>query len=159
MKLISKIISLVLIGTIMQACSGPGGMNKQSSGTLIGGGAGALLGSRFGKGEGQLVATGVGALLGAIIGGQVGAGMDEQDRRLAEMSAQKALEVTPTGSSVEWRNPDNGNYGYVTPSAAYKDTAGQYCREYTQVVVIGGQQQKAYGKACRRPGGQWEIVN
>lgn len=155
MNLTCKIIAIILATTMLHGCSG---MNKQGGGTLIGGVAGGLLGSQFGKGTGRLAATGIGVLAGALIGGQIGQTMDEHDRKLAELSSQKALEATPSGQSVEWRNPDSGNYGYVTPSKAFKDDSGQYCREYTQVVVVGGKQEKAYGKACRRPDGQWEIV-
>ncbi|WP_341787229.1 RT0821/Lpp0805 family surface protein [Rickettsia endosymbiont of Cantharis rufa] len=159
MKLMSKIMIIALAASMLQACAGPGGMNKQGTGTLLGGAGGALLGSQFGKGKGQLVGVGVGALLGAVLGGQIGAGMDEQDRRLAELTSQRALEAAPSGSNVEWRNPDNGNHGYVTPNKTYRNSIGQYCREYTQTVVIGGKQQKAYGNACRQPDGQWQVVN
>jgi len=158
MKIISKIIVILLAVSMLQACTAPG-MNKQGTGTLIGGTGGALLGSQFGGGKGKLVAVGAGALLGAILGNQIGAGMDEQDRRLAELTSQRALEAAPSGSSVQWHNPDNGNSGTVTPSKAYKNNTGQYCREYTQTVVVGGKQQKAYGTACRQPDGQWQVVN
>ncbi|KAG8324983.1 hypothetical protein J6590_078289 [Homalodisca vitripennis] len=84
------------------------GTNKQGGGTLIGGVAGGLLGSKFGKGTGRLAATGIGALAGAFIGGQIGQTMDEHDRTLLELSSQKALEAAPIDQSVEWRNPDSG---------------------------------------------------
>ncbi|HJD55468.1 MAG TPA: glycine zipper 2TM domain-containing protein [Rickettsia endosymbiont of Pyrocoelia pectoralis] len=159
MKIISKIIIIALAASMLQACNGPGGMNKQGSGTLIGAGLGGLAGNQFGKGKGNIAAIGVGALLGAIVGNQVGAGMDEQDRRLAELTSQRALEAAPSGSSVEWHNPDNGNSGTVTPKKTYRNDTGQYCREYTQTVVVGGKAQKAYGTACRQPDGQWQVVN
>ncbi|KAJ6645118.1 17 kDa surface antigen [Pseudolycoriella hygida] len=146
---------IILAATMLHGCSG---MNKQGGGTLIGGVAGGLLGSQFGKGTGRLAATGIGVLAGALIGGQIGQTMDDHDRQLAQLSSQKALETGSSGQSVEWRNPDSGNYGYVTPERAFKNDQGQYCREYTQTVVVGGKQEKAYGKACRKPDGQWEIV-
>ena len=152
----NKIIAIALIGFILQGCAG--GMNKQGGGTLIGGLAGGLLGSQFGKGSGALVATGVGVLAGALIGGQIGTTMDDTDRRILEMRSQQALETTPAGSSVEWRNPDNGHYGYVTPTKTYRADSGEYCREYTQVIVVGGKEEKAYGRACRKPDGQWQIT-
>lgn len=34
--------------------------------------------------------------------------------------------------------------------------AGQYCREYTQTVYIGGRAVEAYGTACQQPDGSWE---
>jgi surface antigen len=155
MILISRIIAIILALTMLQSC---GSMNKQGGGTIIGGVAGALLGSRFGKGSGAIAATGVGALVGALAGGMVGKNMDDQDRKLAELTSQRALETGVSGNNVEWRNPDNGNYGYVTPTKTFKNNHGQYCREYNQVIVVGGKQEKAYGRACRQPDGHWEII-
>ncbi len=154
-----KIVNLLLVTTTilsLVACQG-GGMNKQGGGTLIGGIAGGLLGSQFGGGEGRLVATGVGALAGAMIGGQIGKSMDEYDRQMLQKSSYQALEYSPSGSTVEWKNPDSGNRGSITPTKTFKHD-GQYCREYQQEVTIGGEKQKAYGKACRQKDGQWKIV-
>lgn len=36
--------------------------------------------------------------------------------------------------------------------------AGDYCREYTRNVYIGGRMQEAYGTACLQPNGDWMIV-
>lgn len=35
----------------------------------------------------------------------------------------------------------------------------EYCREYTKTVRIGGRTEQAYGTACYRPDGSWEIIN
>jgi surface antigen len=156
MNLILKTVAIILAITTLQSCSDT--MNKQTGGTLIGGATGALIGAQFGKGGGKVAAAALGALAGGFVGGQIGKGMDEQDRRLLQQSSQKALEVAPSGASVEWRNPDSGHYGTVTPTNTFKNNQGQYCREYTQTIVVGGKQEKAYGKACRKPDGQWEIV-
>lgn len=37
--------------------------------------------------------------------------------------------------------------------------AEEYCREYTKNVSINGRVESAYGTACYRPDGSWEIVN
>ncbi|HEY0902066.1 MAG TPA: hypothetical protein VGD95_08080 [Micavibrio sp.] len=37
--------------------------------------------------------------------------------------------------------------------------AGDYCREYTRTVSIGGRLQTAYGTACYQPDGDWKIVD
>lgn len=44
---------------------------------------------------------------------------------------------------------------YVPAPATRYD--GRYCREYTRDVLIGGQWQQSYGRACLQPGGAWEI--
>lgn len=36
--------------------------------------------------------------------------------------------------------------------------AEEYCREYTKTVSIGGRAERAYGTACYKPDGSWEIV-
>jgi surface antigen len=156
MRFLSKIMIMFCASLVLQGCSGQ--MNKQGGGTLIGGLAGGLLGAQFGQGEGKLLATGVGALAGALIGGQVGKTMDEYDKQLAEKSSRQALEFSPSGNSVAWQNPDNGHSGSITPIKTFKANNGNYCREYVQEVTIGGEKQKAYGKACRQPDGNWEVV-
>lgn len=155
MKGLSKILLVTFATTFLTGCQGQ--MNKQGGGTLIGGVAGGLLGSQFGKGEGKLVATGVGALAGALVGGEVGKTLDQYDRQMMENSSRKALEFSSSGTSVEWNNPDSGNHGSVTPTRTFKE-GGRYCREYVQEVFIGGEKQKAYGKACRQQDGNWKII-
>lgn len=152
---IAKLLLIAFTCSALQGCNGQ--MNKQGGGTLIGGVAGGLLGSQFGGGEGRLVATGVGALAGALIGGQVGKTMDEYDRQMMVKSSKQALEFSPTGNSVEWKNPDSGHSGSITPTKTFRES-GRYCREYVQEVIIANEKQKAYGKACRQPDGNWEII-
>jgi surface antigen len=77
---------------------------------------------------------------------------------MLEKASQQSLEYGTSGGKTEWKNPDTGNYGYVTPSRVYKNNRGDYCREYTQTIFVGGKEQQAYGKACRQPDGNWEIV-
>lgn len=36
---------------------------------------------------------------------------------------------------------------------------GEYCREYTRTVTIGGKITEAYGTACLQPDGSWKIVS
>ena len=37
--------------------------------------------------------------------------------------------------------------------------AGEYCREYTKTISVGGRAAQGYGTACRQPDGAWEIVS
>lgn len=159
MKISLKKVSAILMATVLLSSCGQGGMNKQGGGTAIGAIAGGLLGSQFGKGGGQLAAIGIGALAGGFVGNQIGKSMDDTDKLMAARSSAKALEYSPSGQAVEWRNPNNGHSGYITPTKTFKSPGdGRYCREYTHVVNISGKQEKAYGKACRQPDGQWEVV-
>ncbi|ABA89983.1 hypothetical protein Pcar_2748 [Syntrophotalea carbinolica DSM 2380] len=153
-KLLALCCAFLLFAT---GCYGPMGP-KESGGTLIGAGTGALIGSQIGGGRGTLVAVAVGTLAGALLGQEVGRSLDRADQLAMQQNAQYALEYTPTRQSTTWRNPDSGNYGSITPIETYQTPNGQYCREYLQNVIIGGQQQQAYGTACRQPDGNWKII-
>lgn len=48
----------------------------------------------------------------------------------------------------------------AAPAAAYDRGGyggGDYCREYTRQVMIGGRMETSYGMACLQPDGQWLI--
>jgi len=131
---------------------------KEQTGTVVGGVGGALIGSQFGGGTGRLVGVAVGTLAGALIGQEIGRSLDDNDRRIMQENAQRALEFDRTEQTSTWRNPDSGHSGSITPKRTYQTAEGRYCREYQQTVIIGGQEQQAYGRACRQPDGSWKIV-
>ena len=128
---------------------------KATIGGLGGALAGGLLGAAVDDGHTRGIAAGVaaGALLGAL-GGNV---LDQRDRRIANETAQRALEHAPTGTALPWSNPDTGNRGSVTPTRTWQQPSGQYCREYQQEIVVGGKTQQGFGRACRMPDGTWQI--
>jgi surface antigen len=46
-----------------------------------------------------------------------------------------------------------------SPPLTYVDEeSGDYCRDYSQIVRIGGQVQESYGTACLQPDGSWRVV-
>ena len=147
-KLIAVSLSL---SVLLTACAD---VNNEGVGTVAGGVVGGLLGSQFGSGSGKVAAAAGGALLGAILGGKIGQSMDKQDR----MQMQMAMETAPTGRTVHWTNPDNGNQYSVKPTRTYH-VANQPCREYITHAVIGGKTQQIYGKACRQADGSWQVAN
>jgi len=153
-KLLAVALLLLLIVSGCAPTTGP----KESTGTLLGAGTGALLGAQVGSGRGTLVAVAIGTLAGALMGQEIGRSLDRADQIAMQQNAQYALEYTPTNSSTPWRNPDSGNSGQITPVETYQTAQGQYCREYRQTVWIGGEQQQAYGTACRQPDGSWKII-
>ena len=124
------------------------------SGMVIGG---ALANDMAGDSRNKSLATVLGAFVGGVIGQNVGAQLDERDRLLAGEAYSTALEYNPTDKAAEWKNPDSGNYGRVIPVATYRQN-GRYCREFTQEILIGGEKQTGYGRACRQPDGSWEII-
>jgi surface antigen len=127
---------------------------KAVLGTLIGAGAGAGIAALAGGGPGAIAGAAVG---GALIGGLIGNRLDARDKQLAAQAAQRAFESNSAGQSSEWQNPDSGHSGSITPTRTYQLANGQYCREYRQTIVVGGQQNQASGTACRQPDGTWQI--
>ena len=92
-----------------------------------------------------------------MVGSEIGRGLDTIDEQKAEQAYTQAT-TAPVGQTISWSNPDTGNYGTVKPTReGTKQSSGEYCREFQQTVVIGGDTEEAYGVACRQPDGQWEI--
>ena len=152
-------VGLLLVIMMLVACqntqdSGVG--TKTAIGGLGGAAAGGLLGAALGGGGTGIAA---GALLGGLIGGAVGNVLDENDKRYANETAQKALEKAPSGTATSWKNPDSGHSGTVTPTHTYQSSNGSYCREYQQEITIDGKPQRSYGTACRQPDGSWKTIS
>lgn len=150
-----KLALVAVIGLGLTACQDAG--TKQGVGSVLGGVGGAVAGAQFGSGKGQLAATAAGALLGALLGSEVGKSLDRADQAAMAQTTNRTLESAPTGQAASWRNPDSGNSGTVTPTRTYQRSGGEYCREYTQTVRVGGKTEEAYGTACRQPDGTWKT--
>lgn len=163
-----RIIVGLIMATFLTACAqqggggfmtrSDGGVSKAGVGTLAGAAGGAVVGSNIGGGKGRIAAIAVGTLLGAALGNNIGQSLDNADLNAYNRTSQRALETAPSGQQVAWNNPDSGNSGTVTPVNVYQNDAGQYCREYSQTINVGGKQESAYGRACRQPNGEWKIV-
>lgn len=150
------LVPLAAAALILAACSDQG--QKQTAGTVIGGVAGAVLGSQVGGGSGRLVATAIGTLAGAMIGSEIGKSLDKADQ-LAMTQAEQKAHTAPVGEKIVWNNPDSGNSGTVTPIRDGRNAqTNAYCREYQTTVVVGGMEQEAFGTACQQPDGSWKVI-
>lgn len=89
------------------ACNNPGANNR--TGAVVGGLAGALLGSQVSKNERTLGAI-VGAGLGAAAGNYVGCRMNTTSRASAETAFEQALN---TGRAQTWRDSRTGAAGRI----------------------------------------------
>lgn len=158
MKRLALSISALIVSMALVSAPSMAGQ-KQTLGTILGGGAGALLGSQVGSGKGQMVGVAVGALLGAGLGNTVGKSLDTADQAAMSQTMNQGMESAPSGQTVAWKNPDSGHAGTYTPQPAYQTNTGQYCREFQQTIVIGGKEEKAFGTACRQPDGSWQTQN
>ncbi len=151
-SIITILLLLLLTLTFTFGCA-----NKHTiGGAALGGIGGGIAGAQIGKGTGNIAAIIGGTLIGAALGGYVGSYLDRMDRQ-DKVTLNKTLEHQPTGQTVAWNNPDTNTAYAVTPTKTYMHQE-RYCREYQTEVVVGGNIEKAYGTACRKPDGQWEVV-
>jgi hypothetical protein len=82
--------------------------------------------------------------------------LNEAQERALEQAQIKAT-TAPIGESIIWR--EGAASGSVTATREGTSTAGRYCREFQQKVIVGGHTQEAYGTACMQPDGSWEVVS
>ena len=143
---------------ILAGCQNMQDNPKQTMGTVLGAGTGALIGSQIGSGRGQLVGVALGTLAGAMIGSEIGKSLDNADKAISQRTAQTSLETARAGQTTSWRNPDSGHSGTYTPTSTYRSPAGQDCREFEQTITVDGRTERAMGRACRQPNGTWQIV-
>ncbi len=147
-----KVLTIAILAVSMSACAQAG--PKTTLGAATGAAAGGLIGAAAGGGAEGIVA---GVLLGGLLGGAIGNSLDNRDREYVRRSNYQSWEYGRNGEASTWRNPDSGHYGSVTPTRTYQERGGNYCREFNQTVIVNGQQQDAYGTACRQPDGSWMI--
>lgn len=155
MKMKKTVIATALAATALTGCAN---MSNTEQGAIIGTAAGTVAAYNLSKGHGDAgLAILVGALIGQYVGTQVGGELDRRDRELMGQSTHTSLETLPDNVASTWNNPNTGHSGTTTPTRTYQVASGQYCREYTQTVVVAGKEQQAYGTACRQDDGTWEI--
>lgn len=167
-KVAKHTVALLLTTSMLAACTQPGGRpnsgvlqggapNKTELGTIIGGVTGGVLGNQIGKGSGRTAAVIAGTLLGGALGNSVGSSLDQADLTYYNQASQRAMEQGQPGQAFPWKNQQSGNAGVVTPGSYYQTQSGQYCREYSQTINVGGRTERAYGTACRQADGTWQI--
>jgi len=156
-KAMLRLVPIVLLAFAVCSCTAMqqtyGENPKAVLGSLLGAGAGAGIAAAAGASPAWIVGS---ALMGGLVGGYIGHRLDDRDKQLAAQAATQAFEHNAAGQASVWNNPDSGNHGSVTPTRTYQQN-GQYCREYKQSIVVGGEPQTAYGTACRQADGTWSI--
>ena len=150
-KILAAVAAVALLST---GCATVSDNPKATAGGLGAAAAGGLIAAGVGGGTTAIIG---GVLLGGLLGGAVGNALDQRDKELHMRQAQLALESSRSGQASTWQNPDSGNSGTVTPTRTYQLANGQYCRQYQQTIVIGGEQHQTYGTACRQADGTWKT--
>ena len=157
-----KIFTTAIALTFLAACQGQNGasapiLSQSDVGAVVGGAAGAWIGSNVGSGSGATVATATGTLLGATLGRTVGQVLAGGDLAYYDKASQEAMTKGQPGQLFPWQSPYSTAAGTVTPGSYYQNNSGQYCREYTQTINVGGRIEEGYGVACRQNDGTWKI--
>jgi len=100
-------------------------------------------------------ATIISAMGSGLLGGSIGSGLNESDKRRALEAEYQALEYAPGGQPVTW---ESGNLrGEVIAYQPYR-VGSQDCRQYVHTVQSGGVPQSVRGTACRNTDGSWMPV-
>lgn len=123
--------------------------------TGLGGGPGPVV---VPGGGGKVASTTIAAMGGGLVGGSIGAGLSQREKRSALEAEYKALEYTASGQPVSWKGDQAGHYGEVVAAQPYR-VGSQDCRQYAQTVYAGGSGATARGTACRNADGSWSLLN
>jgi len=101
-------------------------------------------------------ADAAGRVEGSLITRNAALGLSREDQTVALQAEFRALETTPAGAAVSWRNPATGHSGDVLPGPAYQVNS-QSCRDYTHSVEAEDAA-SFQATACRGPDGVWQVV-
>jgi surface antigen len=103
----------------------------------------------------QPATSGVLAPLGnGLLGSRLAASLDPADRKSALQAEYQALEYSPAGKAVDWKNSSGSRSGEVVAAQPYQ-VGSQNCRQYTHTIRIDGTPQTSRGTACRNEDGSW----
>jgi surface antigen len=122
-------------------------------GEVIGAVIGGVVGAQIDDGNTRTAAIILGTIAGGMIGRHIGQSMDDTDRLMTAQS----LNDSRTGQSTTWVNPDTGHEYTVTPTRTYEES-GSPCREFQLDATVGGRtDQDVYGTACLQADGSWLV--
>lgn len=68
-----------------------------------------------------------------------------------------ALERTPNGREATWTSGDGATEGRVRPVTTFIDSAGRFCREFSESIRDPDGQRAGGGIACRVGKGDWRM--
>lgn len=128
-----------------------GHCDRTEIGAVLGGLAGAAIGSEVGKGDNRVVAVVVGTVIGAAIGAEIGRRMDKTDR----YCVGHALELASAGQTVSWSNPSTRVSYQLTPLD--KGVSENGCRKFRLVASGGFGLSEGRTTACAGPDGVWSL--
>ncbi len=96
----------------------------------------------------------IAAMAGGLVGGSIGTGLSDREKRSALEAEYKALEYTASGQTVAWKSDQSASRGEVVAAQPYR-VGSQDCRQYTHTIFSGTASATARGTACRNADGSW----
>ncbi len=130
---------MVKTGIIFAARIGVPGRRMLATGALMA--AGLVLSACFGSFNEPVVGTGNSTLKAA--------GLSFADRMTADQTLASMLDNAPQGAQQGWRNNRNGASGAFRMNGSFQDSFGRVCRNYDEIVNVGGPQQSESATVCR----------
>src|SRR5471030_2723008 len=79
----------------------------------------------------------------------------DNDWKLFNSAVETALNKSPNGKKVSWKNPDSGSYGFVTPLNKFKKN-GTTCRDLKMANNANNRTGQYTFTFCKYPSG-WKI--
>ena len=74
----------------------------------------------------------------------------------AHANAQVQAFEAPLGAPVGWS--EGGADGTVVAVSEGIGARGEYCREFSKEIRVGGRSESGWGIACRQPDGSWRVT-
>lgn len=96
--------------------------------------------------------------LAAVIPSLFRPGISENDRNKIGKFFQYSLNSMEDGGTSVWRSDATSLEMKVSPRKTFKRNSNTSCRQYEQILVIDGKEEKYFGIACRsQPQDKWEV--
>lgn len=84
--------------------------------------------------------------------------MTSDDRHIASVTMQIAMERRADNQASTWTNGLSGNHGAVVPRRTYRSRSGDYCRRFDETVTVAGVTANFERTACRGGDGRWTAL-
>jgi surface antigen len=126
-----------------------GRCNTEAVMTAVGATLGGVIGAQAAGGSDRAVGIIVGGAIGALIGNRIGRELDRVD----QACIGHALELSPNGKPVTWRNSATQvDYQLVPVRSVSPD-----CREFRLVAKQGKARSEQSRVACTQGNGEWAL--
>lgn len=151
-------LALLLTASWLTGCDSIEKETGLSKDTQIGGVSGAAVGGVIAGLAGASPAWIAGSIiLGGITGGVIGNYLGKEDAEKHAKTNLEALDNLSAGKTASWKDSGSGNYGSTTVNSVTNNADGSTCKTFTETIHAGGKTTTEHGKACKAPGGSWNV--